>query len=66
MCIIVLYISTSLIFELLDPVMTYFSARNSQIKDWQNFFAQVYFIRFMMDFISCILILCLMHRFGPS
>ena len=65
-CIIVLYFSASIIFELVDPVLTFYSIRNLGSKDWSNFFSQVYFIRFMLDFISCMLILCLMYRFDPS
>lgn len=64
--ITVLYFLNCVIFELLDPVMTILAIRNETSFDWENFFTQIYFIRFMLDFICCMLILYLMHKFGPS
>ena len=62
--IMILYFSASFVFELFDPVMTYRYEEEKTDIDWLKIFYQVYYLRFMFDFVSCMLILYLMYRFG--
>ena len=53
-------------FELLDTVFTTIDERSDSDMNWSEFFNSVYFIRFALDFVSCMVILYLMHAFGPT
>mmetsp|Transcript_24241 Transcript_24241/g.28415 ORF Transcript_24241/g.28415 Transcript_24241/m.28415 type:complete len:80 (+) Transcript_24241:392-631(+) len=64
--IMFLYFSASFVFELLDPVLTYTYEKDTSRRDWQDLFYRLYYLRFMFDFVSCTLILCLLYRFGPA
>lgn len=64
--IIVLYFSAIVIFEFIDPILTYREVEDSAEINWQEIFYCVYYLRFTLDFVVCLLILYLMHRFGPS
>ena len=60
------YFCACFIFEFLDPVLTYRFQDHKATIDWVILFYQFYYIRFFFDFISCMLILLLLYKFGPS
>lgn len=63
--IMILYFSASFVFALFYPVMSYRYERDKTQIDWRTIFYKVYYLRFVFDFVSCVLILYLMYRFGP-
>ena len=63
-CILVLYFGAAFIFDLIDPIMRFRQISGETNQNWQMFFDQAYSLRFLLDFIACLLILVLMHGFG--
>lgn len=61
-----LYFSACFVFEFLDPVLTYRFHTHKTSIDWVLIFYQLYYLRFVFDFIACMLILLLLYKFGPS
>ena len=64
--IIILYFMAAVIFELLDSIMTARSIKDKSTIDWNDIFTNFYFLRFALDFCICMVILYLMHSFGPA
>ena len=65
--LMLLFFTTCTIFEFLDPFISYLYLRDIMDgKNWEKFFANIYFVRFLVDFVSCLMILYLMHTFGPA
>ena len=62
----VLYFSASIVFEFFCPVLSYTYERRITKVDWVELFYHVYYLRFTLDFMSCIIILYLLYRFGPK
>ena len=64
--IITLYYVASVGFELLVLVIAVETLNNAEYEMvWSGFNQSMYFSRFAMDFVSCIVILYLMYAFGP-
>ena len=64
--IMILYFCACFIFELLDPVLTFRFDANQATIDWVSIFYEFYYLRFVFDFIACMLILFLLYKIGPS
>ena len=62
--IMFLYFTAIVVFDFLCPVLSFMYDRNLSNFDWVHLFYNVYYLRFLLDFVSCTLILCLLYRFG--
>ena len=65
-CILILYFSMATVFELVEPILSFREVDGHSDRNWNDVFEQAYSLRFFFDFIVCLLILLLMHRFGKT
>ena len=63
--IFILYLLSVIVFDFLDAILTYRAFRHKRLS-WDDDFAKVYYLRFFMDFVICLVVLYLMHSFGPA
>ena len=63
--ILILYLSSVIVFDFMDSILTY-RALNHKRLSWDEDFNKVYCLRFFMDFVICLVVLYLMHSFGPA
>ena len=61
-----MFIFSSICYDLIEPITTYRSLDTDKDIDWIGPLASLYYMRFLVDFISCMLIIYMLHRFGPS
>ena len=60
----ILYFASSFMFELFFAFGTYKYEHSTALVNWISIFMKIYYLRFVFDFASCMLILYLMFKFG--
>ena len=64
--IMIFYFAVAVVFEFFDPVLTYIYEVKDSGWNWVDIFYRVYYLRFIFDSMSCLMILVLMYRFSPK
>ena len=62
--IMFLYFMACLVFDFFCPVLSFRYERRETRTDWVDLFYHVYYLRFLLDFVSCTMILYMLYRFG--